>query len=269
MKYSKNPPFKQNAVAIGFTLGVHLIAVVGFLYLGMSKPPVPPKQIKTVLVKPEDLPPPEPKVLEQTDSAETTHTNTAPEITQTAEPVETPAPQIPVTTPAVTAAALNAQKAAQAAKAAAEAQEKAEKLAAEQAKQRAQANAAEKAKADAKAKAAAEEEARASSAKKAAEEAANKKAEAKKIASSAKRDFQKRIYSVWEVPPASRGQQATVRVTLSDSGAVLSVVATSNDPDLKASIEAAVRAAAPYPMPSDPDARREARSYTSVMNAAK
>lgn len=57
MKDFNKPPFKQNSIAIGFTLGVHVIAIVGLLYLGMSKVPESPKQIKTVLIKPEDLKP--------------------------------------------------------------------------------------------------------------------------------------------------------------------------------------------------------------------
>jgi colicin import membrane protein len=44
------------------------------------------------------------------------------------------------------------------------------------------------------------------------------------------------------------------------------VIVNSSDPDVKASVEAAVRAAAPYPMPDDPDARR-ARSFTSSFTA--
>ncbi len=63
------------------------------------------------------------------------------------------------------------------------------------------------------------------------------------------------------------GKKATARVTLSDSGSVLSVVVNSSDADVKASVEAAVRSAAPYPMPSDPDARREARTFTSSFTA--
>lgn len=65
----------------------------------------------------------------------------------------------------------------------------------------------------------------------------------------------------------SSGKTANARVTLSDSGSVISVVVSASDPDMKASVEAAVRAAAPYPMPSDPDARREARSFTSTFTA--
>ena len=78
MKDFNKPPFKQNSIAIGFTLGVHVIAIVGLLYLGMSKAPEPPKQIKTVLIKPEDL---KPVTHEVTEFEETAHTNVKEEIT--------------------------------------------------------------------------------------------------------------------------------------------------------------------------------------------
>ena len=94
-----------------------------------------------------------------------------------------------------------------------------------------------------------------------------KKAESKKIASTAKRDFENKVRRAWDIPSGSSGQKATARVTLSDSGAVQSVIVNASDPDMKASVEAAVRAAAPYPMPSDPDARREARTFTSSFTA--
>jgi hypothetical protein len=77
MKDFNKPPFKQKAVAIGFTLGVHIVAVVGLLYLGMSKPPEPPKKITTVLVKPEDL---KPVTREVTEFDETAHENVAKQI---------------------------------------------------------------------------------------------------------------------------------------------------------------------------------------------
>ena len=54
MKQIQKPPFQQKAIAIGFTLGVHVIAVVGLLYLGLSKPPEPPKKLKTYLVDPKE-----------------------------------------------------------------------------------------------------------------------------------------------------------------------------------------------------------------------
>ena len=124
------------------------------------------------------------------------------------------------------------------------------------------------AKADAEAKEYAAAEAKASSAKKAAEEAAQKKAEAKQIASTAKRDFESKIKRAWDTPTGSTGKSATARITLTESGAVRSIIVNSSDPDMKASIEAAVRAAAPYPMPSDPDARREAQNLTSTFKSS-
>ena len=60
--------------------------------------------------------------------------------------------------------------------------------------------------------------------KQAAEEAAQKKAEAKQIASTAKRDFENKIKRAWDTPAGSTGKTATARVTLSDSGAVQSVI---------------------------------------------
>ena len=76
-----------------------------------------------------------------------------------------------------------------------------------------------------------------------------------------------RIRRAWDTPVGSSGKSASASVTLSDSGTVLSVVVNASDPDMKASIAAAVRAAAPYPMPSDPDARSEARRFTSTFRS--
>src|SRR5690606_10314992 len=100
------------------------------------------------------------------------------------------------------------------------------------------AEAAAKAKADADAKAKAEADAKASAAKQAAEEAAQKKAESKRIASTAKRDFENKIRRAWDTPVGSSGQKATARVTLNDNGGVVSVIVNSSDADQKASVEA-------------------------------
>ncbi|WP_171293059.1 cell envelope integrity protein TolA, partial [Acinetobacter baumannii] len=165
------------------------------------------------------------------------------------------------------------QKAAEDAKRKAEADAKAkQQKAAEDAKRKAEADAKakqQKAAEDARRKAEIEAEEKAASAKKAQEEAAQKKGEAKKIASSAKRDFEQKIRRAWDVPTGSSGKTVSVRFTLSDSGSVSSIVITrsSGDDALDASIKAAIQASAPYPMPSDPDARREARSVTSTFRA--
>ena len=114
MKDFKKPHSKEKIIALGFTVAVHAVAITGLLFLGMSKPVAPPKTIKMVLIKPEDLPPPEATPLEQTDSAETTDEKVAEQVQQTAEPdpvaaqIPTPAPQQPT---------LDLQKAANEAKA--------------------------------------------------------------------------------------------------------------------------------------------------------
>lgn len=70
-----------------------------------------------------------------------------------------------------------------------------------------------------------------------------------------------------DVPPGTTGKRATVRVTLTASGQVASVLVSSSDPDVKASVEVAIRQAAPYPMPADPDARREAQTFNATFTA--
>lgn len=100
-------------------------------------------------------------------------------------------------------------------------------------------------------------------AKRQADTSLEKKNEALQIASSAKRDFENKVKRAWQVPINSSGQQATARVSLSENGSVATVSVNASDPDIKSSIERAIRAAAPYPMPSDPDARRQARSFSA------
>ena len=99
----------------------------------------------------------------------------------------------------------------------------------------------------------------------------NKKVASKSIASSVKREFikqfEKKIHEVWKQPPDSAGKKAIARITLSDNGSVQSIVVTSSDANMKESIETAIRAAAPYPLPSDPDARKDARSFIITMIA--
>lgn len=103
----------------------------------------------------------------------------------------------------------------------------------------------------------------ATEAKRQADAPLNKNTEALKIASSTKRDFQKKVKNSWHVPVNSSGQHATARVSLNEDGSVASVSVNASDPEVKASVERAVRDAAPYPMPFDPDARRQARSFSA------
>ena len=372
MKKIEQPQSKQKAIALGFTVGVHVVAIVGLLFLGLSKPPEPPKQIKTILIKPEDLPPPEPKPLIKSDSTETADNHVAETIQQTAEPTPD-APDIPTTQPDQAQAdlqkATNDAQAAAAAQLAALAATKAKNEAAEAARQKAAVaekarldaadklkqakNAAEKSKAEAEMKAATEKAAkekanqvtkdaqakaardaqaakdkaakdaqakatrdaqaakdkaakdaqakatrdaqaakdkaakdaqakaerdaqnakdkaakeaaeRESSAERAAQEAAKNKADAKKVAGNAVAAFKRKVESSWN-PPDKPGETASVSVILDNNGNVTNVSVNASDPAVKASAEKAVRAAAPYPMPDDPEARKQARSFKTLL----
>ncbi|WP_374667998.1 cell envelope integrity protein TolA [Acinetobacter sp.] len=95
------------------------------------------------------------------------------------------------------------------------------------------------------------------------EEAAKRKAESKEIALSAKKDFANKIRRAWHVPLGSAGKSATAHITLADNGSVRSIHIESNDLDMKNSIATAIRAAAPFPMPSNPEARKQVKSFTS------
>ena len=88
MNDSKKPLSKETKIAVGFTATVHVVAITGLLFLGMTQHPEPPKQIKTILIKPEDLIPPEPKPLVESDATETARENVQADIQQTAEPVQ-------------------------------------------------------------------------------------------------------------------------------------------------------------------------------------
>lgn len=87
------------------------------------------------------------------------------------------------------------------------------------------------------------------------------KAESRKIASSAKRDFENKVKNAWQMPANASGQKTKARVTLTDRGLVSSIIVHTSNPDLKRNVEHAIRSAAPYAMPSDPDARRQARIF--------
>ena len=105
MKKFQEPPFKQNAIALGFTLGVHAIAIVGLLFLGLSKPPEQPKKLTTILVKPEDLPAPIAKPVEQETTAENQANEILSPIVDNTQPEN-----IPVTPPTPTAQQLASEK---------------------------------------------------------------------------------------------------------------------------------------------------------------
>ena len=83
----------------------------------------------------------------------------------------------------------------------------------------------------------------------------------KKIALESKNDFESSILKAWHIPIGLSNQSANARINLSNDGSVNSYMIHSSNSKLKASISKAILDAAPFPMPSDPDARREARYF--------
>jgi colicin import membrane protein len=87
------------------------------------------------------------------------------------------------------------------------------------------------------------------------------KAEIKKIALKAKQDFSDKILSVWRVPVGTSGEKVIARVKLTDHGSIESMTVKASDSDVKASIEKAIQDAEPFPMPSNPIARRDSKNF--------
>lgn len=79
----------------------------------------------------------------------------------------------------------------------------------------------------------------------------------------AKEEYATRILKYWSVPTNSHGKVAHARVTLNESGMVSSILINSDDAHMKETIRIAVMAASPYPMPLDPQARKEAQLFNA------
>lgn len=84
---------------------------------------------------------------------------------------------------------------------------------------------------------------------------------AKQIALTTQREFRNRVYRAWQPPVGSKGESAKASVILSEAGTVISIVVQAMNPEVKTSVEQAIRAAAPFPMPNDPEARQFARTF--------
>ncbi|MCF9035057.1 protein TolA, partial [Acinetobacter nectaris] len=54
-KFDKQPFDQQKAKAIGFTLGVHAVALIALLYFGTTPPPKPKKELTTYLVSADQI----------------------------------------------------------------------------------------------------------------------------------------------------------------------------------------------------------------------
>ncbi|MBJ9938080.1 TonB C-terminal domain-containing protein [Acinetobacter pittii] len=86
-----------------------------------------------------------------------------------------------------------------------------------------------------------------------------------KIASEAekyKKQYQKKIYKLWEIPKSSTGMSASVKVFLTDTGEIEQIIFLDKEEQkFKTSIEKAIWRANPFDLPSNPEARKQARKF--------
>lgn len=86
-----------------------------------------------------------------------------------------------------------------------------------------------------------------------------------KIASEAekyKKQYQKKIYKLWEIPKSSTGMSASVKIFLSDRGEIEQIIFLDKEEQkFKTSIEKAIWRASPFDLPSNPEARKQARKF--------
>jgi len=83
-----------------------------------------------------------------------------------------------------------------------------------------------------------------------------------------KKQYQKKIYKLWEVPNSSTGMSASVKVFLSDSGEIEQIIFLDKEEQkFKTSIEKAIWRASPFALPSNPEVRKQARKFNMKFQA--
>lgn len=77
-----------------------------------------------------------------------------------------------------------------------------------------------------------------------------------------KKQYQKKIYKIWDIPKSSTGMSASVKVFLTDSGEIEQIIFLDKEEQkFKTSIEKAIWRASPFALPSNPEARKKARKF--------
>ncbi|PPC07830.1 TonB C-terminal domain-containing protein [Acinetobacter pittii] len=83
-----------------------------------------------------------------------------------------------------------------------------------------------------------------------------------------KKQYQKKIYKIWDIPKSSTGMSASVKVFLTDSGEIEQIIFLDKEEQkFKTSIEKAIWRASPFVLPSNPDARKQARKFNMKFQA--
>ncbi|WP_202741762.1 TonB C-terminal domain-containing protein [Acinetobacter calcoaceticus] len=83
-----------------------------------------------------------------------------------------------------------------------------------------------------------------------------------------KKQYQKKIYKIWDIPKSSTGMSASVKVFLTDSGEIEQIIFLDKEEQkFKTSIEKAIWRASPFALPSNPEARKQARKFNMKFQA--
>lgn len=83
-----------------------------------------------------------------------------------------------------------------------------------------------------------------------------------------KKQYQKKIYKIWDIPKSSAGMSASVKVFLTDSGEIEQIIFLDKEEQkFKTSIEKAIWRASPFALPSNPEVRKQARKFNMKFQA--
>ncbi|KKC44973.1 TonB C-terminal domain-containing protein [Acinetobacter sp. V2] len=83
-----------------------------------------------------------------------------------------------------------------------------------------------------------------------------------------KKQYQKKIYKIWDIPTSSAGMSASVKVFLTDSGEIEQIIFLDKEEQkFKTSIEKAIWRASPFALPSNPEVRKQARKFNIKFQA--
>lgn len=83
-----------------------------------------------------------------------------------------------------------------------------------------------------------------------------------------KKQYQKKIYKIWDIPKSSTGMSASVKVFLTDTGEIEQIIFLDKEEQkFKTSIEKAIWRASPFALPSNPEVRKQARKFNMKFQA--
>lgn len=81
------------------------------------------------------------------------------------------------------------------------------------------------------------------------------------VVANAKKTFADKILNRWQIPTNALDQSISSKITLDEKGQIKNIETQSHDINTKTSLEKAIRASAPFDMPKDPTANKEAQQF--------